>query len=305
MKVRAEKPKEAKRDKRKIEFTHLDKVFWPEKGYTKGDLIDYYRQIARTMLPYLKDRPHLLLRQPNGYSGKSFFQKDVGDMPPDWVKTAEIYSESNEKNINYLVCDSEDSLLYMAQLGCIEINPWNSRLGSFDKPDWAVLDLDPEAIGFDKVIEVAQAVKRVTDQLEIPSYPKTSGKTGIHIFIPLKARYDYDEVKRFAEILAHLVHERVPDVTSLERSPSKRQEKVYVDFLQNSEGQTLAAPYSVRPTKEASVSTPLRWDEVSPKLDPAKFTIETIFKRLDKLGDIWQPVLERGVDIAKILKKIS
>lgn len=301
-----EKPKKsAKQASPKLEFSHLGKVFFTEAGYTKGDLIEYYRQIGKTMLPYLNDRPHSLLRQPNGYKGKSFFQKDVGDMPPDWVKTARIYSDSNQEYIHYLVCDSLDSLLYMVQLGCIEINPWNSRLSDLDKPDWAVLDLDPEDIGFDKVVEVAKIVRQVCDELKIPTYPKTSGKTGIHIFIPLRAKYDYGQAKQFAEILANLVHERTADITSLERSPAKRHNKIYIDYLQNREGQTLAAPYSVRPTKAATVSAPLHWDEVNSKLDPTKFTIKNIFKRLDKVGDTWKPVIGKGIDISKVLKQLD
>jgi bifunctional non-homologous end joining protein LigD len=289
----------------RLQFSNLNKVFWPEKGYTKGDLIDYYRHIGPLMLPYLKDRPHSLLRQPNGYKGKAFFQKDVGDLPPEWVQTARIYSESNEEYINYLVCDSLDSLLYMAQLGCIEINPWNSRLKSLDKPDWAVIDLDPEGVPFYKVVEVANIVRLVTEELSIPTYPKTSGKTGMHIFIPLGAKYSYDQVRKFSEIIARLVHQRTEDITSLERNPAKRQKKIYLDFLQNSEGQTLAAPYSVRPTPEATVSAPLRWEELDSKLKPAKFTIKTIFKRLEKEGDLWRPALGKGVDIADVLRKIG
>jgi bifunctional non-homologous end joining protein LigD len=231
--VTMEKPKSNHRTAAKNEkllFSHLDKVFWPEKGYTKGDLIEYYRRIGPMMLPYLKDRPHSLLRQPNGYKGKSFFQKDVGDLPPDWIKTKRIFSESTEEYVNYLVCDSLDSLLYMAQLGCIEINPWNSRLKTLDKPDWAVIDLDPEDVPFYKVVEVANIVRLVTEELNIPTYPKTSGKTGIHIFMPLKAKYSYDQTKKFSELIARLVHQRTEDITSLERSPSKRQKKIYIDF---------------------------------------------------------------------------
>jgi bifunctional non-homologous end joining protein LigD len=288
----------------KVKFTHLDKVFISEAKLTKGDLVEYYTKIVDYILPYLKDRPHSLLRQPNGYKGESFFQKDM-EYPPDWVKTVKIFSESNDKNINYLVCDSLDSLLYMVQLGCIEINPWNSTIKHLDMPDWIVIDLDPEAIGFKQVVKVAQAVKQVIDELQIPALPKTSGKTGIHIYIPTKAAYNYDQAKQFAEILANLVHERVPSITSLERSPDKRQKKIYVDFLQNREGQTLAAPYSVRPTKTANVSTPLRWEEVNDKLDPANFTISNIFNRLDKVGDLWAPIYKEKVDIKKVLAALS
>lgn len=289
--------------KSKVEFTHLDKVFIPEAGITKGDLAEYYTKIAGYIMPYLKGRPCNLLRQPNGYKGESFFQKDMEHVP-GWVKTASIYSESNQKNINYLLCDSTDSLLYMVQLGCIEINPWNSKVKSLDKPDWIVIDLDPEDIGFKEVVKTALVVKQVIDELKIPALPKTSGKTGIHIFIPTKAAYSYEQSKQFAELLVTLVHERLPDITSLERNPQKRQKKIYLDFLQNREGQTLAAPYSVRPTKDASVSTPLHWDEVNDKLDPADFTVKNIFKRLDKTGDLWEPVYKQKVDIKKVLAQL-
>jgi len=289
----------------KLELSHLDKVFWPEKGYTKGDLMDYYRSVSDVMLPYIKDRPHNLLRQPNGYKGKFFFQKDMGDLPPEWIKTVSIYSESNQKEIDYLVCDSLDSLLYMVQLGCIEINPWSSRVKSLDKPDWAVIDLDPEDIPFNQVVEVANIVRAVTEELGIPTYPKTSGKSCIHVYVPLAAKYYYDQTKKFGEILAHLVHRRTDNITSLERSPAKRQKRIYLDFLQNREGQTLAAPYSVRPTPEASVSTPLKWEELNSRLKPTMFTIKNMQRRLDKVGDLWQPVTEKGIDIQKILQKLA
>jgi bifunctional non-homologous end joining protein LigD len=291
--------------KSRVEFSHLDKIFFPDAKITKGDLIDYYAKLGDYILPYLKDRPHSLLRQPNGYSGDSFFQKDMADMPPDWVKTASIFSESNDKNINYLVCDSLDSLLYMVQLGCIEINPWNSTVKHLEKPDWIVIDLDPEDIPFKKVVEAALVVKALTDELKIPALLKTSGKTGIHIFIPTKAAYNYDQAKQFAEILANLVHQRLPDTTSVERNPAKRQKRIYVDFLQNRQGQTLAAPYSVRPTKAASVSTPLHWDEVNGKLDPANFTIRNILKRIEREGDLWSPVFQQKVDIKAALSKLG
>jgi bifunctional non-homologous end joining protein LigD len=291
--------------KTKVEFSHLDKIFFPEAGISKGDLVEYYALAGQWMLKYLKNRPHSLLRQPDGIKGAAFFQKDVDHMPPAWAKTAEIYSESNQKKIHYLVCDSLDSLLYMIQLGCIEINPWNSRTNHLPKPDWAVIDLDPEAIGFEEVIKVAQVVRTLCGELKIPSYPKTSGKTGIHIYIPLKAKYDYEQTKQFAQLLATLAHQRSPGTTSLERSPKKRQGKIYIDFLQNREGQTLAAPYSVRPTPAASVSTPLHWDEVKKGLQPFGFTIKNILKRLDREGDLWSPVMGQGVDIKKVLSTLK
>lgn len=288
----------------RVEFSHLSKVFWPKTDLTKGDLVEYYRQVADYILPYLKDRPHSLLRYPNGVAEESFFQKDLQDRP-EWVKTAKIHSESTNENVHYLVCKDLDHLLYMVQLGCIEINPWNSRIGSLNNPDWMVIDLDPEDIGFDKVIEAAQVVKQVCDELDIPSFPKTSGKTGIHVFIPTTAKFTYERVRRLAEPLANLVHERAGNFTSVERQPEKRRKKVYIDFLQNSEGQTLAAPYSVRPTAEASVSAPLHWDEVKKGLQPDDFTIKNVRKRLERTGDLWKPVLGRGIDVNHMIKKLS
>jgi bifunctional non-homologous end joining protein LigD len=255
-------------------------------------------------MPYIKDRPHSLLRQPNGIGKDSFFQKDLEDHPA-WVKTEAIYSEHVKKDINYLVCKDLDHLLLMVQLGCIEINPWNSRVGRLNKPDWVVVDLDPESIGFNKVIEAALVVKKVCNELDIPTYPKTSGKTGIHIYIPTAGKYSYDQGKELAQRLANLVHDRIPQFTSVERLPKKRQKKVYLDFLQNRKGQTLAAPYSVRPTPQATVSSPLHWDEVKKGLNPQKFTIKNIQQRLDKVGDLWKPVLGPGVNIPRILKLLD
>lgn len=291
--------------KSKVEFTHLDKVFWPEKGYTKGDLVEYYQSVAKFILPYLKDRPESLLRQPNGYNGQSFFQKDMGSILPAWVDHTSILSEAHGGKVNYLICNDIDTLLYMVQLGCIEINPWSSRRKSLNKPDWVVIDLDPEGVGFKTVVETALVVKGVCDELHIPTYPKTSGKTGIHIFIPLAAKYTYKQAKQFAQLLVILVHERTTKTTSLERLPKKRPNKVYLDFLQNNKGQTLAAPYSVRPTPVASVSTPLHWTEVNKRLDPSSFTIKNAMKRFEKEGDLWKPVLGKGVDIKKVLNMVE
>jgi bifunctional non-homologous end joining protein LigD len=192
----------------------------------------------------------------------------------------------------------------MINLGCIEINPWNSAIQKPDHPSWMVIDLDPEKIAFKEVVKTALEVKNVLDELGADSYCKTSGATGLHIYIPLAEKYDYDNVKLFAELIARTVYSRLPTTTSILRSPSKRQRKVYIDFLQNRRGQTLAAPYSVRPKPGATVSTPLTWKEVNTDLSPALFTIKTTPARLEKLGDLWKPVLGKGVDLDKIMKKI-
>mgnify|MGYP000879469279 FL=1 len=290
-----------------LRLTNLDKVFWPEEEYTKGDVINYYYRIAPYILPYLKDRPQSLYRTPNGILKKGFYQKDVSSFAPDWVETYKIISDGEKKEKHYLLCQNLETLIYMANLGCIEINPWLSRVQRPDYPDYLVIDLDPEEIAFAKVIEAAQAVHAVLARAQIPSFPKTSGATGLHIYIPLGAKYNYEIAREFARLIATLVHHEVPGFTSLERSPKKRKQKVYLDFLQNRSGQTVASVYSLRPREGATVSTPLRWEEIKPGLDPREFTIKTIHRRLQKMGDLFKGVLGPGVDIAQcieMLKKI-
>lgn len=288
-----------------VRFTHPDKVYWPEEGITKADLLHYYRKCSRYILPYLLDRPQSLHRYPDGIQKDGFFQKDVGTKIPDWLETAEIPLETETKKIRSLVCKDEASLVYMVNLGCIEMHPWLSRTGKLDNPDYLVLDLDPEGVKFREVVETALAVKKLLDRADAVSFCKTSGATGLHIFVPLKAKYDYDVAKNFAHLIARMVNAELPRLTSLERSPEKRRRKVYIDYLQNTKGQTVVAPYSVRPRPGAPVSTPLEWDELEPGLDPAKFTIETIFPRLKEKGDLFKKVLGRGVDIEAGLERLG
>lgn len=289
-----------------LHLTNQNKIYFPQDKITKGDLVNYYKEIAPVILPYLKDRPQSMNRFPNGIKGPSFYQKDVDtEKSPGWLKTEKIFSESTNEYIDYLICNDEATLVYMANLGCIEINPWNSRIGNIENPDWAVIDLDPEAIAFKEVVRTALEVKKLMDQLETECYCKTSGASGLHIFIPLGGKYDYDIVKTFAELIAQTVHSRIPFITSILRSPRKRQKKVYLDFLQNRRGQTLAAPYSARPKPGATVATPLEWKEVNDKLDPTTFTIKNTLKRLDKKGDLWKPVIGKGADINTILERMN
>lgn len=286
-----------------LKLTNLQKVFWPDDGYTKNDLINYYRKVAQFILPYLKDRPESLLRHPNGIDGFKFFQKNM-ESEPAWAKIFPMYSESEGNTVRYLVCQNEATLLYMVNLGCIEINPWLSRIKYPEKPDFCVLDLDPEAIGFDVVIKVAQHIYKYLTKLNVECYCKTSGATGLHICIPLGAKYTYDQSKEFAELIVTEVNQQLPDITSIVRSPRLRQGKVYLDFLQNRRGQTITAPYAVRPRPGATVSTPLEWEEVKGRLTPQQFTIETVHKRLQKIGDIWKPVLGKGIKLESVLKKL-
>lgn len=283
-------------------LTHLDKVYWPKDGYTKGDLLAYYDSVADIILPYLKGRPMVLNRHPNGIDKPSFFQKDVDPATlPSFVKTTIVHSESTDADINYILGDNKETLLYMANLGAIEMNPWNSRVPKLNYPDYYVIDLDPGNNTFEEVIQVAKVVKEVLDLSCEKSYVKTSGKTGIHIYVPLRAKYHYDRVRQFSELVVRLVNQRLPEITSLERSPAKRKDKIYLDWLQNRVGQTLAAPYSARPTDGACVSAPLEWKEVRKGLRPEKFTIKTIHKRLKEKGDLWKGILNDSVDLSEAL----
>lgn len=288
-----------------FELTHQTKIFFPRHKYTKGDLIKYYENAASYILPYLKDRPLSLLRQPGGVNDRGFFQKNMPHAPA-WLPTADIYSDTHQGNMHWMVGGSLETLLYAVQLGSIEINPWSSRVTHLNNPDWAVIDLDPEGtITFKDVIAVARTVKQVCQEWHVPSYPKTSGKTGIHIFIPMGARYTYEQVKDFAHLMVLEVHRRQPNLTSVERMPGKRPNRIYLDFLQNRQGQTLAAPYSVRPTPDATVSMPLHWDEVTASLKPTDFTIENAMRRVSRIGDLWAPVLGKGVDLRATLAHIK
>ncbi|MGN6646998.1 MAG: DNA ligase D [Cytophaga sp.] len=288
-----------------LAISNRSKIYWPEDGYTKGDLVDYYMQIADYILPYLKDRPESLNRHPNGINGPSFFQKEMGETLPDWIQSKEIFSESNAKEIRYMLCQDKATLIYMANLGCIEINPWNSRVQKIECPDYIVIDLDPGDNTFDEVIQTALVVKKILDKAGAESYCKTSGSTGLHIYIPLGAKYDYEQGKNFAHVIAQLAHDRLPELTSLVRNPRERKKQIYIDYLQNRGGQTLAAPYSVRPKPGATVSTPLEWKEVKKGLHPSQFTIKTIFKRLEKKGDLFKGVLGKGIDMRKCLKNLE
>lgn len=289
-------------DQEKRTLTHLDKIYWPKEKITKGDLLRYYSSISRWILPYLKDRPESLRRYPNGIQGPTFFQKNLV-FHPDWIQTKKI--KHSNKVVEYLLIQDEASLLYAANLGCIEIHPFFSRVGKLEYPDFLILDLDPKGASFEKVIEVAQTIHRVLQEMKVPNYCKTSGATGLHIGIPLGAKYTYDQAKEFAKEVASWVHRLIPEICTLERSLSKRKGKVYIDCYQNSFGQTLAAPYSARARPGAPVSTPLKWEEVKKGLDPKQFNINNIEKRIKKVGDLFAPVLKKGINLKLIISKLK
>lgn len=289
----------------RLQLTHLTKLFWPAEQLTKADLILYYQKMAPLILPYLKDRPQSLHRHPNGIEADHFFQKNF-EKGPKWIPLKKIHSKHLHQDTYYLLCQNEATLIYLAQLGCIEINPWLSRIKSLDFPDYCVIDLDPEDIEFIAVIQTARAIHRLLEKIGADNFCKTSGATGLHIYIPLGARYTYAQSSQFAELIATVINTQIPDITSIQRSPAKRQGKVYIDYLQNHRGQTIVAPYSLRPRPQAPVSTPLQWREVTKRLNPTHFNIHTIEKRLKKYGDIWKPLLtDQGIDLPACLNKLQ
>jgi bifunctional non-homologous end joining protein LigD len=288
-----------------LKFTNLDKIFWPDEKLRKRDLINYYFQVAPYILPYLKDRPQSMNRFPNGIHGKSFYFKDVTGKAPDWVKTFLYHSETDDRDRHYLVGDDKATLLYMANLGCIEMNPWSSTIQKPDHPSFCIIDLDPDKNSFDQVIEAAQVTKQILDDLGIPSYCKTSGSTGLHIYIPLGNKYTYEQSKEFARVIVTLVHNELSEFTSIERAIKDRKGKMYLDFLQNRPHATIAAAYSVRPKPGATVSMPLHWDEVKKGLKMSDFTILNAVERLESEGDIFKPVLGKGIDLVNVIKKFS
>jgi bifunctional non-homologous end joining protein LigD len=288
-----------------LPFTNLSKPYWKKEGITKRDLLNYYYEIAPVMMPYMQNRPQSLNRFPNGIDGESFYQKNMKGKVDKWLTTFERFSEGSEDAKDFLVCTDTASLLYMANLGCIEMNPWHSRIDSPHYPDWCVIDLDPGRISFDKVIQTAVVVKKVFDALAVPSYPKTSGSTGIHIYIPLGARYNYEQSRQLAELAANLVHQELPSFTSLERNPEKRKDKIYLDYLQNRAIQTICAPYSLRPKPGATASAPLHWDEVKKGLKQTQFTIHNMLARVKAEGDLFSGVLGKGIDLNVVLQRLA
>lgn len=299
-----EKEKEITLDKHQVHLTNQDKIYFPKDGITKGDVIEYYQSVASYILPFLKNRPLSLNRFPSGIEEQGFYQKDAGDNMPDWIKTTKVYSESNDKYIDYVYCNDKATLAYLNNLGCIDMNPWNSSLPDLEHPDYLVLDLDPSKKNtFDDVVETALQVNEVLNSIKVKGYCKTSGSTGIHIYIPMGGKYDFDQVKDFAHILMKQVNEKLPKLTTLERSLQKRDDKkIYMDYLQNRTGQTLASVYSVRPKEGAAVSMPLEWNEVKPGLKPTDFTIYNALERIKDKGDLFKPVLGKGIDMMKVLE---
>jgi bifunctional non-homologous end joining protein LigD len=288
-----------------VKLTNLKKVFWPAESYTKGDLIAYYETVAPLLLPYLRDRPLVLTRYPDGITGKSFFQKDAPEFVPKWVRTERIYSKDADREIDYFIVNDVETLRYVVNLGTIPLHLWGSRLGSLERPDWLVLDLDPKGAPFADVVKVARKLHRILEDLALPSYIKTSGATGLHILVPLGARYTYEETRTFARLLALLGVDAAPEISTIARPLQARGGKVYIDFGQNGHGRTIVAPYSLRPLPGAPASCPLDWNEVTARLDPGRFTLRTLPGRFEKMADPLAPVLTGGVDMAAAVERIE
>ncbi|HEY6390355.1 MAG TPA: DNA ligase D [Bryobacteraceae bacterium] len=290
-----------------LKFTNLSKVLYPRDGITKRDLINYYDAVADLLIPHLRDRPLSLKRYPNGIDHAFFFQKDAEDKVPDWVRLEPIFSEHNQDKIHYIICNDRATLLYLANLACIDQNPWMSSLGSLDNPDFAIIDLDPtEGCPYSQIVEAAQIVKKKLDALGVEGYPKTTGGDGMHIYIPLEPVYTYEQVRSFAELLSILTIRENPGLFTTPRAVAQRKKaKVYFDYLQISTGKTIATAYVPRAHPGAPVSTPLDWSEVKKGLDPSQFNIHNVLDRFERTGDLFEPVLTNKQKLETALERVS
>jgi bifunctional non-homologous end joining protein LigD len=288
-----------------IKFSNLDKIFWPEERYTKGDLIEYYRAVSAWMLPYLTDRPLVLTRYPDGINGKSFFQKDAPEYAQAFVRTVTIWSEDSQRELDYFVCDNQSSLLYIANMAAILLHVWSSRVATLETPDWCILDLDPKGAPFTDVVTVANTAKALCDDIGLPAGIKTSGSTGLHLLIPLGRQITYEQSRTLGGLLARVVAADLPEIATVTRQVQKRGGKVYLDYVQNGHGRLLVAPFSVRPLPGAPVSTPITWREVTPKLDIRAFTIRNVPERMKKLKqDPLIGIMDEKPDLMSALERL-
>lgn len=285
-----------------VNLTHLDKAYWPDEGYTKGDLLRYYIEISNYIMPYLKDRPAILKRYPNGLSGQMFFQHNV-ESAPALLKTEALVSETGRK-LNYAVYTDAASLIYLINIGVIEQHPWHSRVTNLAHPDYIVFDLDPHGAPFSNVLAVALALRDVLKDLKLVGYPKTSGSSGIHVYVPLRLRYEYEEAAQFSEEVSNRVAEREPKIATVERRIAERKkDQIYVDWQQNARGKSAASVYSVRAKPGATVSTPVTWREIARGIEISDFTIKTVPARLKKKGDLWKDFFKDRQQLPKLKRE--
>ena len=283
----------------KLELTRLDKVFWPVEGYTKGDLLAYYEAIWPWLAPYLRDRPVVLTRYPDGIEGKHFYQKNAPEFTPEWVEREVI------EGTDYFICNELRTLLYVINSGAIPLHVWSARRGDLERPDWLILDLDPKQAPFAHVVEIARYIHQLLDELETPHFAKTSGQDGLHVLVPLGARLDHRDATALAEVLARAVVADLPEIATVARPLAARGDKVYVDYLQNGRGKLIAAPFSVRPRPHAPVSTPLTWGQITRRLDPSRWTIKTTPRRMGQKGDPMTGVLSAPADVERLLSRLA
>jgi bifunctional non-homologous end joining protein LigD len=292
-------------DGHRLKFTNLNKVFYPKDGYRKRDLLNYYDAVAPLIIPHLKDRPLSLKRYPNGIDEPFFFQKEVAASFPKWLRTGMA------DGIRSVIGDNRATLLFLVNLGCIDHNPWMSRMSSLEDdslqhPDYLLIDLDPQECSYAKIVEAALVVRKKLDRAELESFPKTTGGDGMHIFVPLEPRYSYEQVRSLAELLATMVAHERPDLFTTPRAVSKREKgKVYFDWMQIGEGKTISAPYAVRAYAGAPVATPLAWREVTPKLTPEQFHMGNALARFDRVGDLFEGVLKRPQRMEDAVEKLG
>ncbi len=287
-----------------IKFTNLDKIYYPEDGFTKRDLLNYYAGVADLLLPYLKDRPLSLKRYPNGIHEPFFFQKNTPETYPAWLRTEVLPSDG--RPIRYVFAQDRASLLYLVNLGCIDHNPWMSRIGSLECPDYILIDLDPQQCEFDKIVEAALLVKEKLDAIGLTGYPKTTGGDGMHIFVPIEPRYTYAQARSFAEVISRLLASERPDLFTTPRAVEKREKnRVYFDYLQLAESKTISSAYSARAYDGAPVSTPLTWEEVRPGLHPSQFDIANCPERFARAGDLFEGVLRKPQKLEKAFPKLE
>jgi bifunctional non-homologous end joining protein LigD len=293
-----------------LRLSNLDKPFWPDEGITKGDLLAYYRAVAPALVPHLKGRPFTMKRYPDGWQGDFFFQKDAPSHMPEWIPRERFLVSARDRQrtkrwISAPLVNDEPSLLWMVNMGCIDMNTWYSRVDRPERPDWVLFDLDPSPdVGFPETVQVALLVKEILDALNLVGFAKTSGSRGIHVLVPVERRYGYDETREFAEIVAGALARTHRGLVTTEWTKSKRR-GVLVDANQNGEGKTIASVYSVRPRPGATVSTPLRWEELTPDLDPEAFTMEAVLERVRRDGDLYAGVLTTKQRIDKALDALS
>jgi bifunctional non-homologous end joining protein LigD len=285
-----------------VERSNLEKVFWPDSGLTKGDLLDYFEAIADVILPALRDRPLTVKRYPDGIEGFSFFQKNTPKYAPDWVKTARLWADSARRDVHYTLCNSERTLLWLANQAAIELHPWLSRTGRLDQPDHLVFDLDPPPDQFHVAVKVALAMKEVLDQHGIESVAKTSGAKGIHVYVPIQRRFDFRVARQAAVNLANEVEAQLPDVVTTEVRVGKREGRLFLDIGRNAPGAHIVAPYSPRARPGATVSFPITWDELR-TVRPERFTIRTVPHLLEEQGDVWKLLMPRPQNLSPLLSE--